>query len=134
MAKYLSLYGNRAGTCLSLQSPTAAQLKIFKAVLLSETQHSEYISSSKEDREVLLEQYRLANPSIVEEKKKIIPHTVREAAPVAVKEKENKVEEKVEIELNTEIQIEVPTEIPTEIVTEIVTEVVAKKTKKKTKK
>ena len=124
MAKYLSLYGNRAGTCLSLQSPTAAQLKIFKAVLLSETQHSEYISSSKEDREALLEQYRLANPTIIEEKKKIIPHTVREAAPVVVKEKESKVE------LNTEIQEEVAAEIPTEIVTEVVT----KKTKKKTKK
>ncbi len=126
MAKYLSLYGNRAGTCLSLQSPTAAQLKIFKAVLLSETQHSEYISSSKEDREVLLNQYRVANPTIIEEKKKIIPHTVREAAPVVVKEKENK----IEVELNTEIQIEVPTELPTEVVTEVVT----KKTKKKTKK
>jgi len=129
MAKYLSLYGNRAGTCLSLQSPTAAQLKIFKAVLLSETQHSEYISSSKEDREVLLNQYRVANPNIIEEKKKIIPHTVREVAPVVVKEKESK----IEVELNTEIQIEVPTEIPTEIVTEVVTEK-AKKTKKKTKK
>lgn len=126
MAKYLSLYGNRAGTCLSLQSPTAAQLKIFKAVLLSETQHSEYISSSKEDREALLEQYRLANPTIIEEKKKIIPHTVREVAPVVVKEKESK----IEAELNTEIQTEVVAELPTEIVTEVVT----KKTKKKTKK
>ncbi len=126
MAKYLSLYGNRAGTCLSLQSPTAAQLKIFKAVLLSETQHSEYISSSKEDREVLLNQYRVANPTIIEEKKKIIPHTVREAAPVVVKEKESK----IEVELNTEIQAELPTKIPTEVVTEVVT----KKTKKKTKK
>lgn len=124
MAKYLSLYGNRAGTCLSLQSPTAAQLKIFKAVLLSEAQHSEYISSSKEDREALLEQYRLANPTIIEEKKKIIPHTVREVAPVVVKEKESKVE------LNTEIQTEIAAELPTEIVTEVVT----KKTKKKTKK
>jgi hypothetical protein len=72
--KFLSLYGNRAGQCLTMQSPSPSQVAIFKAIPLNEAQHAEYISASKEQREVLLEQYRANNVHIVGEKKKIAGH------------------------------------------------------------
>jgi hypothetical protein len=69
--KYLSLYGNRAGQFLTFQSPSPTQLSIFKVIQVTEEQHAEYISASKEKREELLEKYRSENPQITGEKKKI---------------------------------------------------------------
>jgi hypothetical protein len=73
--KYLSLYGNRAGQFLTFQSPSPTQLAIFKVIQVTEAEHADYLSSSKEQREVLLEQYRANNPQITGEKKKIVERT-----------------------------------------------------------
>jgi hypothetical protein len=70
--KFLSLYGNRSGQCLTMQSPSPSQIGIFKAIPLNEEQHQEYISASKEKREELLEKYRSNNPQVTGEKKKIV--------------------------------------------------------------
>jgi hypothetical protein len=86
--KFLSLYGNRSGQCLTMQSPSPSQIGIFKAIPLNEAQHAEYISASKEQREVLLEKYRSENPQITGEKKKIV--FTEQVAPVAKTEKESK--------------------------------------------
>ena len=83
--KFLSLYGNRAGQFLTFQSPSPTQLAIFKVIQVTEAQHAEYISASKEQREVLLEQYRANNPQITGEKKKIVERT--EAVVPAVETK-----------------------------------------------
>jgi hypothetical protein len=83
--KFLSLYGNRAGQFLTFQSPSPTQLAIFKVIQVTEEQHSEYISASKEKREELLGKYRLENPQITGEKKKIVERT--EAVVPAVETK-----------------------------------------------
>jgi hypothetical protein len=112
MAKFLSLYGNREGTCLTLQSPTSAQLNIFRAIMLTAEQHNDYITSTEEERLILLNQYRAANPQISGEKKKIVQSTVVVAPVVkAKKEQENKVETPIEV---AEIVIETILEQPTE--------------------
>jgi hypothetical protein len=92
--KYLSLYGNRAGQFLTFQSPSPTQLAIFKVVVVTEAEHAEYISSSIEQREVLLNQYRANNPQITGEKKKIVER-LEAVAPVAPIEKESKTIEDV---------------------------------------
>jgi hypothetical protein len=86
--KYLSLYGNRAGQFLTFQSPSPTQLSIFKVIQVTEEQHQEYISASKEKREELLEKYRSENPNISGEKKKIV--FTEPVAPVVPIENANK--------------------------------------------
>ena len=121
MAKFLSLYGNREGTCLTLQSPTSAQLNIFRAIMLTAEEHNAYITSTEEERLILLNQYRAANPQISGEKKKIVQSTVVVAPVVkAKKEQENKVEAPIEV---AEIVVE-PVAAVQEVVAEPV-EVVA---------
>jgi hypothetical protein len=134
MAKFLSLYGNREGTCLTLQSPTSAQLNIFRAIMLTAEEHNAYITSTEEERLILLNQYRAANPHISGEKKKIVQSTVVVAPVVKVKkEQENKVE--APIEEATEIIVEQPIEEPIEQIEEqIIEEIVAEKPIKKQRK
>ena len=125
MAKFLSLYGNREGTCLTLQSPTPAQLNIFRAIMLTAEEHNAYITSTEEERLILLSQYRAANPQISGEKKKIVQSTVVVAPAVkAKKEQENKVE----------IPIEIVSEIVEDPADQIIEEIVAEKPIKKQRK
>lgn len=131
MAKYLSLYGTREGQCITMQSPTPAQLKIFKAILLTEEQYNTYISSNKEDRELLLQEHRAASPEITGEKKKLI-QSMEVVAPVAPKEIENKVE--TAVETTTEPIIENISEPASEIIEEKIEDVVLKEPAKKAKK
>jgi hypothetical protein len=134
MAKFLSLYGNREGTCLTLQSPTSAQLNIFRAIMLTAEEHNAYITSTEEERLILLNQYRAANPQISGEKKKIVQSTVVVAPVVKVKkEQENKVE--TPIEEIAEIVVEEVIEEPTELTdNQIIEEIVAEKPVKKQRK
>ena len=133
MAKFLSLYGNREGTCLTLQSPTPAQLNIFRAIMLTAEQHNDYITSTEEERLILLNQYRAANPQISGEKKKIVQSTVVVAPAVkAKKEQENKVEAPIEV---AKIVVEEVIEEPTQQIEEqIIEEIVAEKPVKKQRK
>jgi hypothetical protein len=141
MAKFLSLYGNREGTCLTLQSPTSAQLNIFRAIMLTAEEHNAYITSTEEERLILLNQYRAANPQISGEKKKIVQSTVVVAPVVkAKKEQENKVEAPIEVaEIVVEEVIEKPIEEtieePTEQIEEqVIEEIIAEKPVKKQRK
>jgi hypothetical protein len=89
-----------------MQSPSPSQIGIFKAIPLNEAQHAEYISASKEQREVLLEQYRANNPQITGEKKKIafteqvvvVAKTEKESKPIVevIEESIDVLEEKIE--------------------------------------
>jgi hypothetical protein len=104
--KYLSLYGTRAGQFLTFQSPSPTQLAIFKVIQVTEAEHAEYISASKDQREVLLEQYRANNPQITGEKKKIafteqvvvVAKTEKESKPIVevIEESIDVLEEKIE--------------------------------------
>jgi hypothetical protein len=94
--KYLSLYGNRAGQFLTFQSPSPTQLAIFKVVVVTEEQHSEYISASKEKREELLGKYRSENPQITGEKKKIVEHTEAVVRVVETKSVNDAIQENIE--------------------------------------
>jgi hypothetical protein len=109
--KYLSLYGNRAGQFLTFQSPSPTQLSIFKVIQVTEDQHQEYISASKEKREELLEKYRSENPQITGEKKKIA--FTEQVAPVAQIESVNET-----ILENIETMEAIEAEEPTKVVKE----------------
>ena len=94
--KFLSLYGNRAGQCFPMQSPTESQIKIFKAIRLSDEQHAEYIAASKEKREELLGKYRLENPQITGEKKKIAEVSVADVKVVETEKENDPIQETLE--------------------------------------
>jgi hypothetical protein len=94
--KYLSLYGNRAGQFLTFQSPSPTQLSIFKVIQVTEEQHAEYISATKEQREILLEQYRANNPQITGEKKKIVERLGAVAPVVETKSENDAIQENIE--------------------------------------
>ena len=94
--KFLSLYGNRSGQCLTMQSPSPSQIGIFKAIPLNEEQHQEYISASKEKREELLEKHRSNNPQITGEKKKIVERLEAVAPVVETKSENDAIQENIE--------------------------------------
>ena len=94
--KFLSLYGNRAGQFLTFQSPSPTQLAIFKVIQVTEAQHAEYISASKGQREVLLEQYRANNPQITGEKKKIVERTEAVVPVVETESANDAIQENIE--------------------------------------
>jgi hypothetical protein len=94
--KYLSLYGNRAGQFLTFQSPSPTQLAIFKVIQVTEEQHQEYISASKEKREELLEKHRSSNPQITGEKKKIVERLEAVVPVVETKSENDAIQENIE--------------------------------------
>jgi FMN-dependent NADH-azoreductase len=94
--KFLSLYGKRAGQFLTFQSPSPTQLAIFKVIQVTEAQHAEYISASKEQRELLLEQYRANNPQITGEKKKIVELTEAVVPAVETESANDAIQENIE--------------------------------------